>query len=78
MPSSDLRRAYTDLLMKQVGSCRFPSPTMLDRIEGTVGDRQSAEEYVQTLMEQMADMQYPSPTLLDRISGLIDQLDRAG
>lgn len=78
MPSSDLRAAYLDLLMKQVGSGRLPSPTMLDRIERSVGDRQTAERYVEMLMDQMGDMQFPSPTLLERVSGLIDQLERAG
>lgn len=77
MPSTDLRATYIDLLMNQIESGRFPSPTMLDRIERSVGDRQTAERYVQRLMEQMADIQFPSPTLLERVSDLIDQLDRA-
>jgi hypothetical protein len=76
MASTDLRRAYMSMLMKQVTSCEFPSPTMLDRIEQAVRDRDSAEEYVQVLIDQVGDVRYPSPTMLDRLSGLLDQLDR--
>jgi hypothetical protein len=78
MAVTDLRRAYLDLLMEQIHSCDFPSPTMLDRIEQAVGDRESAEDYVHSLIEQIGGCKYPSPTMLDRVLGLIDQLDRAG
>lgn len=78
MPMSELRRSYFDLIMQQVTSCRFSSPTTLDRIEEAIMDRQGAEEYVRSLIDQMAEARYPSPTLLDRVSGLLDRLDRAG
>lgn len=78
MPTSQLRQAYLDLLMEQVSSCRYPSPTMMERLEGTIGDRGRAEEYVRTLIDMMAEERYPSPMMLDRVAGLLDVLDAAG
>lgn len=75
MPNSPLRQAYVDLLMEQLTSPRYPSVTMLDRIEAAIADRESAEAYVRALIDKMTEGQYPSPTMLDRVNTLIDQLD---
>ena len=77
MPTSDLRQAYLDMLMEQVRSCRFPSPTMMDRLEATIGDRRNAEEYVRALVDMMAEERFPSPMMLDRVAGLLNVLDAA-
>ncbi len=75
MATTELRQAYFDILMEQVRSCRFPSPTMMDRLEEVVRDRRTAEEYVNVLLETMSEERYPSPMMLDRVAGLIDVLD---
>lgn len=77
MPTSDLRQAYLDMLMEQVRSCNYPSPTMMDRLERTIGDRQNAEEYVRALIERMEEERYPSPMMLERVAGLLNMLDAA-
>lgn len=73
-----LRDRFFDIVMGQMSDCRYPSPTMLDRIESAVGDRQAAERYVSDLLERIGAERFPSPQMLDRISGLIDALDSAG
>jgi hypothetical protein len=78
MPTSDLRQAYLDVLLEQVRSCRFASPTMMERLERTIGDRENAEAYVRTLIATMSEERFPSPQLLDRVAGLLDLLERAG
>lgn len=78
MPASELRQAYLDVLMEQVRSCRYPSPTMMDRLEQTIGDRENAAGYVRALIDMMGEEKYPSPMMLDRVAGLLDVLDRAG
>lgn len=75
MATTELRQAYFDILMEQVRSCRYPSPTMMDRLEEAVRDRASAEDYVNALLQTMSEERYPSPQLLDRVAGLIDVLD---
>lgn len=78
MPTSELRQAYLDMLMEQVRSCRYPSPTMMDRLEQTIGDRGNAEDYVRALIEMMEEERYPSPMMLDRVAELLTVLERAG
>lgn len=75
MSEDTLRRQYVELLMDQVRSNRFPSPTMLDRIESAVGDREAAERYVRRLIETLGGERFPSPGMLDRLAGLIDALE---
>ena len=75
MADTNLRQQYFEMIMDQVRSNRFPSPTMLDRIEGSVGDRASAEHYVQSLIDKLSEERFPSPVMLDRISQLLDHLD---
>lgn len=73
----NLRQRYLEILMDQVRDCKYPSPTMMDRIESTVTDRESAEEYVHALVDLVAADRYPSLMLLDRVKGLIDALEAA-
>lgn len=75
MPGSSLRQQYYDMIMDQVRSSRFPSPTMLDRIEQSVEDRESAEEYIRSLIEKLSEERFPSPVMLDRLAGLLNILD---
>lgn len=76
MAQSELREMYLQVLMEQFRACRFPSPTMMDRLEAAIGDRESAEDYVRTIIENLSDERFPSPTMLDRARGLIDQIER--
>ncbi len=78
MPTSELRQAYFDILMERVGSFRYASPMMMDRLEKACPDRESAEEYVRTLIDAVSKERYPSPQLLERISNLIKVLERDG
>ena len=73
-----LRDRFLDIVIGQMRDCRYPSPTILDRIEGAVGDRQAAEKYVSDLLDRIGAERFPSPQMLDRISGLLDALDSAG
>lgn len=70
-----IRDRYLGVLLQQLTGCRYPSPTMLDRIEQAIGDRESAEVYVSELLEGVAQDRFPSPQMLDRLSGLIDALE---
>jgi hypothetical protein len=74
--ASDLRKRSLQILMDKIGAERYPSPTMLDRVEAAVADRQTAEKYVGLLLDNIERDRFPSPTMLDRIRGLIDALDR--
>ena len=76
MPDA-LRSRYIQILLSQVGAGRYPSPTMLDRLEKSVTDGETAAEYVSLLLDTIERDDYPSPTMLDRVRGLIDILDQS-
>jgi hypothetical protein len=63
--------------MEDISRCRYPSTTMMDRVEKAIRDEESAARYVELLIDHIESDDYPSPMLLDRVSDLIDQLDEA-
>ena len=77
MPRTDLRNAYLEILKDQVRDCRYPSPTMMDRLESACHDLDSADEYIRLVMELMAGERYPSPEMLARIERAIDSVEGA-
>jgi hypothetical protein len=72
-----LRSRYIDILFNQVTSARYPSVTMLDRVERALTDREMATEYVNLLLETIEQDSYPSTELLDRVLRLINLLEQA-
>jgi hypothetical protein len=77
MPRTDLREAYLEILKDQVRACRYPSPTMMDRLEAACRDIGAADEYVRLVMDLMANEKYPSPEMLDRVGRAIDAVEAA-
>ncbi len=73
--SQDIRSRYLQILMDQLAAAQYPSISMLDRIENSVADRQTATEYVGLLLDLLERDRYPSPELLDRVRRLADVLD---
>lgn len=74
MANQKLRKRYERALIGRLDEGSFPSPSLLDRIESTVTDGESAEEYVGKLLERAEREKYPSPVLLDRINRLLAHL----
>ena len=76
MPDS-LRSRYIEILFHQISSGRYPSVSMLDRVEQTVADRETGTEYVNLLLDTIEQDTYPSPTMLDRVLRLINTLEQS-
>lgn len=74
MPATDARNRYTGMLLDDLDTTAFPSPTMLDRCEATLRTRQDVEAYVEMLFAKV-DQRYPSPQLLRRLSRSITVLE---
>jgi hypothetical protein len=74
--AGDLRHRSVRVLLDRIAADRYPSTTMLDRVEAAVTDRGTAEEYVGLLLDAIERDRCPSPTMLDRVQRLIDALDR--
>ncbi|WP_426244321.1 hypothetical protein [Nocardioides sp. LHG3406-4] len=57
-------------LLERVGEDAYPSSTMLDLIEETIGPDDVAD-YAEVLMQKIRQDKYPSLDLLKRVHGLI-------
>lgn len=77
MASSDLRDGFQDALLARVRESRYPSIELMNRIEASLRDVDSARAYAQVLQEKIEADTYPSLQLVDRLSGLIDLIERA-
>ena len=75
MAEQGLRDRCLSLLTEGIQNCRYPSVTMMDRMERSITDRESAEHYVEVLLDSVSQDQYPSPMMLDRIAGLLAVLE---
>jgi hypothetical protein len=72
-----LRSRYVEILFNQITSGRYPSVSMLDKVEQTIADRETATDYVNLLLDAIEQDTYPSPTMLDRVLRLINVLDQS-
>jgi hypothetical protein len=76
MDGQRLRDRYVGRLMEEMSECRYPSVSMMDRLERAIGDPEVARRYVEALMDHLDQDKYPSPELLDRVDHLISALER--
>jgi len=70
MPDSSPRDRLVQVLLLHIAGDRYPSTTMMDRIEQsmTAGLR---ERYINVLLEKLANERFPSPDMVQRIARLM-------
>jgi len=66
----NLREKLAAVLIEQVANDRYPSITMMDRIEQVLTPS-LYERYVMVLMDKVASDRYPSTDLTRRIAALV-------
>ena len=74
MAADDLRQRYERVLLSKLRDTKYPSATMLDRIEASITDRETAERYVNELIDRLEGDRYPSPPMIDRVRTLLGRL----
>jgi len=65
MPS--LQQRYFDILISRVGSDRYPSHQLLDRVESSIANGDQLAVYVEMLIANVSASSYPSHQMLERI-----------
>jgi hypothetical protein len=69
----DVRRAIQQAtyaaLLDKIRDDRFPSPSMMNMVEGGMDERQ-ALEYAQALLDKVRDDRFPSTDMLKRLINL--------
>jgi hypothetical protein len=66
----EMRRAFVGHLIERVSRDPYPSSTMLDLIEQSMG-LEEVEQYAQTLLDKISQDQFPSLDLMNRIRALL-------
>lgn len=66
----DLRHAFVEHLIDRVSADTYPSTTMLDLIEQTMGPREQ-EAYVEVLIGKISQDAYPSIPMIQRLRALL-------
>ena len=60
MDGSALQQRLLDSLMGRIKEDTFPSPTMMDRVEGSLRTRTQVEEYAEVLLEKIEATRFPA------------------
>jgi len=74
MPVDQLEKRYLGILLDGLAEARYPSAPMLDRIEASITDRQTAEAYIGSLLDRLSEDRFPSPPMVDRVRALLSML----
>ncbi len=65
-----IRDRFVESLIERVSGDPYPSTTMLDLIEQSMG-LNHVEQYAQALMDKIEQDQFPSLALMDRVRALL-------
>ena len=76
MTASALRERITNTLLNEIDEVKFPSVTMLDRVEPELTSADDLSAYAEVLVKKIEATRYPSISLLNRLDGLLAQLER--
>ena len=75
MDGLELRRKVADMLLDKMKDEKFPSVTMMNRVEAVIGgDPDELSKYASMLVEKVEDTRYPSVEMLDRLDRIAAQL----
>ena len=66
----DARAELVATLLDKVKNDRYPSTTMLDLIEQSMGP-DNVEQYAEALLDKIKQDQFPSVALMDRLRALL-------
>jgi hypothetical protein len=74
MDGDALQERLADVLIGRVRQDRFPSPTLMNRIEGSLRTREQVEEWAEVLIEKIESTRFPSRTAIDRVEAALARL----
>ena len=75
MNGAALQERLLDTLLGRIKEEKYPSVTMMNRVEGSLRTREQVEGYAEVLLEKIEATRYPSSSMLDRFDGLVATLE---
>jgi hypothetical protein len=76
MTAAQLRKRLDDRFLGEIEELKFPSASMLNRVESTLRDRDALAGYAELLVEKVEATQFPSVSMLKRIDGVLARLEQ--
>jgi len=76
MNATTLRKRLNQNLIVDVNEMRFPSVTMMNRLEARLATADDLAAYAETLVRKVEATRYPSISMLNRVDGLLDRLEQ--
>jgi hypothetical protein len=77
MTAAELRERLTNRLVSEIDDSRFPSVTMLNRVEATLSEPDELASYAESLVKKIEATRFPSIAMLNRVEGVIARLEQA-
>ena len=77
MNASQLRERLTKNLLDEIGETQYPSVTMLNRVEGMLGEADALGQYAEILVEKVDGTRFPSISMLNRVDAVLARLEQA-
>ncbi len=77
MTAAQLRARLTRRFVDEIDELKYPSTSMLERVESRLDDPETLASYIESLVRKVEDTRFPSVSMLQRIDGLIARLERA-
>jgi hypothetical protein len=74
VPVNKAHQRYLRTLFTRAEANHYPSHQILDRIEGSITDRATAEAYVDLILSEAERQTYPSLRMLDRANRIVTKL----
>jgi ribosome-binding factor A len=75
MNGQELRHAVAEMLLEKIKDDRFPSITMMQRVEAVVSqDPEAMSDYAEVLLEKVQDTRFPSTEMLNRLDRIAAQM----
>lgn len=74
MPINTSHQRYLRTLFTRAEANHYPSHQILDRIEASITDRETAEAYVDLILSEAEEQLYPSLRMLDRANRIVVKL----
>jgi len=75
MDGAAVRQRLLDSLMERIEGDTYPSPTMMDHVEGALRTREQVLAYAETLLEKIDASRYPSSSMINRLYAVLDRVE---
>ena len=75
MNGSELRERLLSKFLEQIEEEQYPSPTMMDRVEGELRTPEQVSRYAEVLLEKIESSRFPSIPMINRFDAVVARIE---